>query len=242
MDLDRLTPARRESCRTFKTGRQSWRDLLFVHWEIPVKTLQAMLPSALTVDTFEGRAYVGVVPFTMRGTRFGVLDLEDFLEVNVRTYVHAERVPGVWFFSLDAESALAVMGGRMFFSLSYFRARMTCTKDGRSVAYTSARRGPGSLGLDARWSWGDEPSFHAAPGTLEHFLTERYTLYGPQGAQGVYRLRVHHPPWPLRRGTLARLDTTLLSPVGITTAAPIDLVLATPEGVSVETFKSERVP
>jgi uncharacterized protein YqjF (DUF2071 family) len=139
VDIDRVSPSRRDACRTARTGKQTWRDLLFVHWEVPVRVLRALVPPALAIDELEGRAYVGLVPFTMHDVRFGPLPIPDFLETNLRTYVHAEGVPGVWFFSLDAQSALAVWGGRALFRLPYFRADMACARRAESWTYQSRR-------------------------------------------------------------------------------------------------------
>jgi uncharacterized protein YqjF (DUF2071 family) len=239
--LDRSTPARREACRTRPTGRQSWRDLLFVHWDVPVEVLRRVVPAPLSIDTFEGRAYVGLVPFTMHDVRFGPLAVADFLETNLRTYVHAEGVPGVWFFSLDAQSAFAVWGARTVYRLPYFRAQMECLRSERSWDYRLQRRDTGKAALDSRWTIVGAESHTASPGTLEHFLTERYALYGPKRTGGVYRLRVHHAPWPLEPARLERLVTTLPKAAGIDAGDPIDLVLASAEGVSVETFAGERV-
>lgn len=105
-------------------------DLLFLHWEVSEQELRRLVPAPLSIDRFEGRAYVGLVPFTMHDVRMGPLPMGDFFETNLRTYVHAQGVPGVWFLSLDAQSALAVWGGRAFYRLPYFRATMSCTKRG----------------------------------------------------------------------------------------------------------------
>jgi uncharacterized protein YqjF (DUF2071 family) len=239
--LDRTTPARREACRTRATGRQTWRDLLFVHWAVPVETLRRLVPAPLSIDTFEGRAYVGLVPFTMHDVRLGPMPVADFLETNLRTYVHAEGIPGVWFFSLDAQSAFAVWGARTFYRLPYFRARMECTQGTRSWDYGLERSGKGNVALDTRWTVSEAPSHAAEPGTLEHFLTERYALYGPKRNGGVYRLRVHHARWPLQSARLERLVTTVPEAAGIDVGNPIDLVLASAEGVTVETFERERI-
>jgi uncharacterized protein YqjF (DUF2071 family) len=240
MSIDRIAPSRREACRTRQSGHQTWRDLLFVHWAVPEEALRSLVPSPLSIDLFDGHAYVGLVPFTMHDVRVGPLVVADFLETNVRTYVHAEGVPGVWFFSLDAERSLAVWGGRWLYRLPYFRAAMACARNEGAWDYRLQRR-RSLTDLRVRWSLADERPHLAAPGTLEHFLTERYALYGREGRNGVYRVRVHHPPWPLRRARLERLSTSLLAASSIDVGAPIDLVLASVEGVAVETFAKERV-
>jgi uncharacterized protein YqjF (DUF2071 family) len=240
-ELDRITPARRESCRTRPTGRQTWRDLLFVHWAVPVETLRRLVPAPLSIDTFEGRAYVGLVPFTMHDVRLGPIRVADFLETNLRTYVHAEGVPGVWFFSLDAQSALAVWGARAAYRLPYFRAQMACVRGTRSWDYRMQRSGGSNAALDTRWTVPMAEAHAAEPGTLEHFLTERYALYGPKRNGGVYRLRVHHAAWPLQSARLERLVTGLPRAAGVEVGEPVDLILASTEGVAVETFAGERV-
>ena len=203
--------------------------------------LRGLVPPALSIDLFEGRAYVGVVPFTMRTVRFGPFPIRDFLEANVRTYVHADGVPGVWFLSLDAESAFAVWGAKTLYSLPYFRARMESVGVEKGREYRSERLGKEEASLDVHWKITDDRAHHAQAGTLEHFLTERYALYGRRGRSGVYRLRVHHPPWPLRRASLERFATTLLRAAGVSADRPIEPVLASPEGVAVQTFAAEPV-
>jgi uncharacterized protein YqjF (DUF2071 family) len=240
-DLDRIGPGRREACRTRPSGRQTWRDLLFLHWAVPERALRHLVPPALSIDTFEGAAYVGLVPFTMHDVRLGPVVVADFLETNLRTYVHAAGVPGVWFLSLDAASSLAVWGGRTFYRLPYFGAAIACTKDDVGWTYSASRRG-GKATLDLQWSTVDPSPRNAAPGTLEHFLVERYALYGPTRRGGVYRVRVHHPPWPLQRARLGRLSTTLLTAAGVEGAGePIDLALASAAGVPVTTFAREPI-
>jgi uncharacterized protein YqjF (DUF2071 family) len=240
VELDRLAPARRDACRGRVTTHQAWRDLLFVHWEVPVEALRALVPPGLAIDVFDGRAYVGLVPFTMRGVRFGPVPVADFLETNLRTYVHADGIPGVWFFSLDAASSLAVWGGRRLYGLPYLRADMSCTVGSESVEYRSNRRGEPAASLDARWTVLDAQPHFAAPGTLEYFLTERYALYAPAGRGGAMRrVRVHHAPWPLRRARIDRLTESITRAAGLHVGLPVD-VLASPEGVAVETFAAER--
>jgi uncharacterized protein len=242
--LDRLTPARRDACPARPSGRQTWKDLLFLHWEVSPSALRPLVPPALTLDTFDGHAYVGLVPFTMADVRFGAIAVADFQETNLRTYVHAQGVPGVWFFSLDAASRLAVWGARALFRLPYFRAVFDTRPGpggGRSVDYRLTRSGAPRVSLGVQWTPLGTEARHAGSGTLEHFLTERYALYGPTRGGGAYRVRVHHPPWPLRSARIDRLETSLLDTAGIAVGAPIDLTLASPEGVTVQTFAKERL-
>jgi uncharacterized protein YqjF (DUF2071 family) len=242
--LDRVAPARRDSCHTTRTGEQTWKDLLFVHWAVDVETLRGLVPPALAIDTFDGRAYLGLVPFRMHAVRFGPVKIADFLEVNLRTYVHAEGVPGVFFLSLDAESRLAVWGGRGLYRLPYRRAHMAMDTDGKRTLVRSERSDASSgsnASLEIEWTILDGASHGAAPGTLEHFLTERYALYGDSWGS-PFRVRVHHPPWPLRRARLDRLATSIPRAVGVQLPGPpMELVLASIEGVAVETFAREAV-
>jgi len=117
--------------------RQKWHDLLFMHWRIPPQTLRPLIPPALDLDIFEGSAWLGIVPFRMTGVRLratpSIPGLSAFPELNVRTYIVAGGKPGVWFFSLDAASALAVATARAWFHLPYFRARMSLTARGDEI-------------------------------------------------------------------------------------------------------------
>lgn len=197
---------------------QHWRQLLFVHWEVPVSTLRGLVPSALDLDTFDGRAYVGAIPFLVRGTRASFLPplpgVSDFYEVNLRTYVHhAGGDPGVWFFSLDASNTAAVLAARAGWRLPYYRARASLRRepDG-TVHYRSERLPPGPTParLEARYRVGEVAGV-AQPGTLDHFLIERYLLYTDWTLAGMMVGQVHHQPYPLQRAMLEHLDCDTLA-------------------------------
>ena len=194
--------------------RMSWRTLLFAHFAVDAPTLAARLPPGLELDCFDGVAYVGIVPFVMDNVGYRELPTPRpwarFCELNVRTYVACDGKPGVWFFSLDAERRLAVEGARATFNLPYFNAATDCTVDGESVHYgserTDRRIGPGRF--DASW-YPTSPPRAATPGTLEHFLTERYCLYSADRRGRLYRAEVQHAPWALRDAHLELRDNTV---------------------------------
>ncbi len=185
--------------------RQRWDDLFFLHWEYTSAAIQARLPSGLTVDTFEGKAHLGVVGFRMNAVRPVGLPalpwLSYFNELNVRTYVRdAAGEPGVWFFSLDCDRAPAVVIARAGFGLPYEHAEMSF---GPGLAQSCRRQGEQETARYA-WSAGSSPQI-AAPGSLEFHLTERYSFFSERGGRLV-RGQVHHSPYQL-----SQADTTAWS-------------------------------
>ena len=243
--IDRISPTiRPENARLAQ--RQRWLDLLFLHWKVPVSMLRPLIPSALEIDTFEGDAWVGVVPFTMRDVRPwwspSVPGISNFHETNVRTYVHQYgQDPGVWFFSLDAANALAVWIARTFWNLPYHHATMSLEKgvDG-VIRYDTARRASThSAECHAVYEPLGAPS-PAKPATLEHFLAERYILYADRGGGELRKGRVHHVPYPLQRAKLYSWDESLLVAAGI--ARPAGEPLAHyASGVDVDVFALEAL-
>ena len=199
--------------------KQSWLDLLFVHWPIPRATVQPLVPEPLIVQEFEGTSWVGIVPFVIEGLRWRFTpDLpyfSSFPELNLRLYVELDGKPGVWFVSLDADNAAAVLGARTAFSLPYFRAAISVRRD-RTIDYRAVRRQDRSIGCSLRY-WPTGEPFEATRGSLEYFLTERYCLYARRGS-GLRRLEIHHPPWRLRAAEAEILTNTLATRQGI----PID--------------------
>lgn len=193
---------------------QSWHDLLFAHWSFPVAAIRAAVPAQLPIDTFDGRAWIGVVPFEVRGLRARWLPamrgLSDFPELNVRTYVTIDGKPGVYFFSLDAASTLAVLGARTAFHLNYYRALMSVRRGPAGIEFLSRRtdRRGAHADFSARYR-GNGKGTRAEAGTLEYFLVERYCLYAVSPSARVYRLEIHHKPWLLQPAE-AELDATSL--------------------------------
>jgi uncharacterized protein YqjF (DUF2071 family) len=188
--------------------RQTWYNLLFAHWPIPPAAMRALVPEALQLDTHGGRAWLGIVPFGMRDVHprglWSVPWLSHFPELNVRTYVTmAEKgveKPGVYFFSLDAANPVAVALARRFFLLPYFNARMSLKETRRGwVKYRSRRTHahtvPATFGAKYRPAG---PVYLSTPGTLDHWLTERYALYTVDTKGRPYIGEIHHIQWPLQ--------------------------------------------
>ena len=196
---------------------QTWHDLLFAHWPIDPDSLRRVVPAVLPLDLFDGQAWIGVVPFFMTNVAprgIVVPWVSAFAELNVRTYVTLRGKPGVYFFSLDAASTLAVIGARAMFNLPYYRATMTVHAGPHRVSYRSARRGGGA---EFAASYGPVGSaMEAQVRTLEYFLTERYCLYTVTRAGEPRRLDVHHRPWPLQRADAQMAVNTMAQAAGVT--------------------------
>lgn len=222
---------------------QWWGKLLFMHWAIDPEIIRPLIPSQLSIDTFAGRAWIGVVPFTMWGIRASFLPpvpgTSAFHELNVRTYVYYDGAPGVWFFSLDAASSLAVWGARTFYSLPYFNAKMSLSQKGKVIDYSSVRADTRTYAeffmsdakgftadfnspefqnlppakLAASWEMGESLP-QAEPGSIEFFLTERYCLYSYRRSR-LYRSRIFHEPWPLQAASLGSSQQTMIESLGI---------------------------
>jgi uncharacterized protein YqjF (DUF2071 family) len=174
---------------------QTWRDLLFAHWPLDRATIEPHVPEALSLDEYDGQAWLGISPFVVSSLRLAATPplpvVSTFPELNVRTYVTHGEKPGIWFFSLDAASRLAVAGARRFFKLPYFRARMEAKPEVGSIDYTSERHDRRGQDACFRAHYGpvSEP-FAAAPGSLEHFLTERYCLYSRTAQEQLLRAEI----------------------------------------------------
>ena len=201
-----------------------WDDLAFLHWPVPVAALETRIPNGLQLDTFEGQAWIGIVPFCMAGVHARGLPevpgTNEFLELNVRTYVTDGTRPGVWFFSLDCENLLAVRGARVGFSLPYFDAKMQslerASERGLGFDCSSIRTHRGAPAARFRAKY--EPSSNvtpSTPGTLEHWLTERYCLYAQRPTGQVIRGEILHQPWPLQSCKVEVLENTLCDSLGL---------------------------
>jgi len=179
---------------------QSWVKLLFAHWPVPATALRALVPGGLELQEHGGSAWLGMAAFRLEGLRLRAAPpapgLSRFLELNLRTYVSAGGKPGVWFFSLDAASLPAVMGARLLYRLPYHHARMQLAERDGWIDYRSVRR-RGSAAFSGSYRAAGSV-FRATPGTLEHFLVERYCLYAAGSSGQLLRAEIDHAPWPLQ--------------------------------------------
>ena len=208
---------------------QTWARLLFMHWPLAPELLRPAVPARLPIDTFDGRAWIAITPFEVLGARLHATPplpgLSRFPELNVRTYTTVDGRPGIWFLSLDAASAPAVAAARRAYRLPYFRARMTIARRGERVSYGSesvaADRPRAALHVEYAPTG---PGFVPRPGTLEHFLVERYCLYVLDGAQRVHRAEIHHAPWRLRPAEATIRANTMTAPYGIELPAQAPLL------------------
>jgi uncharacterized protein YqjF (DUF2071 family) len=266
--------------------RQSWRDLLFAHWPVPVAAVRPLLPPGLEVDTYDGATWLGIVPFRMAGVMLRPLPdlpwISAFPELNVRVYVTRDGKPGVWFLSLDATRLPAVLAARTLFHLPYHWAHIDITAKGDGFDYRCVRRNPlpqgeGVQSPSPREGLGEghtqdplpnplpqgegvgarpslvahyrptSPVYTATPGTLEHWLTERYCLYAQSAGGVLYRTEVHHIQWPLQHAA-AEFDANTISaagglpisgpPIHLHFARRIDVVVWSPERLE-ERMKAE---
>jgi uncharacterized protein YqjF (DUF2071 family) len=209
---------------------QTLDDQLFVHYRVPAEQLRPFVPDGLEVQQHSGSGWLSVTPFAVTGLRArGLLPLpyaSSFLELNVRTYVTHKEAPGIWFFSLDVSSQLAVEAARRLYRLPYFRAEISVRRRGDELQYDCSR-GDGRA-FSAAYRADGEP-FEAERGSLEHFLTERYRLYAERDGR-LYRADVHHRPWRLQPAA-AHIDLDTMPPVKVAQKDPLMYVSARQDDV-----------
>lgn len=218
---------------------QTWSNLLFLHWKIDPDSIQARLPAGLKVDLHEGHTYLGLVPFFMKKVRPRFLPaipwLSNFMELNVRAYVHDEQGrPGVWFFSLDCDQPIAVELARKFFHLPYQHARMEVV----GPVYKCQRKGKPET---ARYDFTPYVSEEVAkPGSIEFFLLERYLLFSQTRTGRLKSGQVHHPPYTFSRTPIQQSDTWPIHWDGFEIGGnPVSALVST--GVDVEIFPLKDV-
>ncbi len=191
--------------------KQVWKDLLFLHVEVDLDTLTSQLPPGLEVDTYDGKAWLGLVPFDMQGVTLRGCPAPpafcDFPELNIRTYVKRDGKPGVWFFSLDVPKVHAVWGARTFFHLPYFKAKMSVDREENWIHY---RHQHTDRSLDIRYRGGKD--VEAPDGSFAKWATERYCLYCQSPKGRIYRGEIHHAPWPLQRAEVDLVNESMFTP------------------------------
>jgi uncharacterized protein YqjF (DUF2071 family) len=195
--------------------QQHWSDLLFLHWEIDPDTLRALIPPSLEIDTYDGKGWLGVVPFSMSGVAPRGSPkpsfICDFPEINVRTYVKRDGKPGIWFFSLDVPRRLPVWLARTFFHLPYFKAEMEVRNEGSDTYYKSTCR---NRSFEATYR--GRRAILPEEGSFERWATERYCLYSARNDGRLYRAEEQHPRWPLQQAEYSIRKNTMLDafPIG----------------------------
>jgi uncharacterized protein len=236
--IDRMAPTLRPKRKN--AGVQKWRNLLFLHWTVPVEVLRRAVPASLEIDTFQDQAFLGIVPFAMQSIRPSWWKLTqgfDFLESNLRTYVYRNGQPGVYFFSLDAANWLAVQVARWGWSLPYFHARMAMNEQDGHTHYESHRIGQ-RADLAVTYAPGARlgPS---SPNTIEFFLLERYLLFVERGG-AVHVGQVHHAPYEAYEATVFHLQESIMEAAGFPPVTrPPDNIHYCP-GVDVEVFALQK--
>jgi uncharacterized protein YqjF (DUF2071 family) len=227
---------------------EKWENLLFLHWEYDPQAIQQTLPNGLYVDSFNSKAYLGIVPFLMRDVRPRLfpsfLGTSNFEELNVRTYVYARTgTPGVWFYSLDANHYLAGQLARLFFNLPYYYASMTAEfrPDKKEVSFSSHRQGTDPK-FKTQFSYRarSQPSV-AIPGTLEFFLIERYVLFAYSKRQKLYAGRVWHHPYELADVEVSILEENVLALDGFLNPSNDACHKIMSQGVAVDIFGLEEL-
>ena len=195
---------------------QRWEDLLFLHWPLDPAVVRPLIPEILDLDTFDGKAWIGVTPFELADLRIASLPpipgLSAFHEVNVRTYVHYNGVPGTWFFSLDASKMIPAAAARVAFMLPYFSANIEFKRSAAAFDFTLSRSGPPAAHFHARWTAGlrlRDPD----KDSLAFFLVERY-CYFTTLESSLYMCRIYHRPWILDEVAEVEHQSTLIGALG----------------------------
>lgn len=208
--IDRWTPRNRPAGTPIM--RQNWEDFLFLHWPIDPTLVRPLVPDAFEIDVYDSHGWISLTPFCVTGLHIRsapeIPGLTDFAELNFRTYVHYQGVPGVWFFSLDASRILPVLGAHIFFDLPYHNATIEMHKENGDCTF-STRRGADGTEFSAAWRSG---RLLAAPDvdSLAYFLTERYCVYAGKG-ENITRTQIHHTPWTLSEGDVSFFRSNIFS-------------------------------
>jgi len=196
---------------------QRWENLLFLHWAVDPQALRPLIPSALEIDTFQDKAWIGITPFHLEDVRPVMLPafpgLSTFDEINVRTYVLHDGRPGIWFFSLDASKLMHAVASRIYFMMPYFKASIEFRQEEHRFTFDLHRAGPPEAAFYARWQTGPrlrDPDVDS----LAFFLVERYNCFSVEGRR-VYQTRIYHHPWILEEAAIEELCSKMMSALGL---------------------------
>jgi uncharacterized protein YqjF (DUF2071 family) len=216
-DVDRIRSRHRPDSPPIM--HQDWGKLHFMHWRVHQDLLRPKIHPDLDIDTYRGSAWMAITPFTMWDIRGlpellpPIPGLSSMHELNVRTYVHLNGVPGVWFFSLDVDNAIATLGAKTLFQLPYHTAEIDLEERGETIEYELLRDEEPPVYFKAKFRKGKELP-QSQVGSKEYFLTERYVLYtASHGA--LYQARIHHQHWPLRESRVEKFETNILDANGL---------------------------
>jgi len=197
--------------------RQSWRNVLFLHWPVPVEKLRPLIPSSLQIDTFNGSAWLGIILFVLEGIfPLGISSVSltpKFPETNVRTYVKYKDKPGIYFISIDVENWASLNIAKRWYRLPYNSAQIFFRKDGQTCYFQSIRKGNENPSISLKGKYGPiSDVYYAKKGTLDHWLTERYCLYSSNNGVNIFCGEIHHQPWPLQKAEIDLVRNTLFNP------------------------------
>jgi uncharacterized protein YqjF (DUF2071 family) len=224
---------------------QTWGKLLFMHWAIDPQLLRPLIPRQLEIDTYDNKAWLGITPFTMWNVRPvwlpSVPGLSEAHELNVRTYVYRDGVPGVWFLSLDINHTLAAWAARAGYHLPYYVADISLKQEQQRIIYNLKRDQADApdAAFHATWMIGDRLG-EAQPGSLEFFLIERYCLFAADSAGDLYKARIWHHPWPLQSAELLSSSSTMIESHGLPSMFEKPLLHYTEE-LNVEIFLPKQI-
>jgi uncharacterized protein YqjF (DUF2071 family) len=220
----------------------NWGKLLFMHWRVAVNDLRPHIPHALEIETFDGTAWLGIIPFTMWGIRPPALPAIPYFssahELNVRTYVRHQGASGVWFFSLDINHSLGTLAGRWGFSLPYYRSSITFHQSKDQLSFHLMRSGEPRAEFDAHWII-EPPVRVTQPGTIDAFLLERYYLFSWDGRR-LWRGPIAHMRWAFQPAKIVSYRSTMLRPLGLS-APEGDPLLHYAESKKVQIYAIEAV-
>lgn len=190
---------------------QKWDHLLFMHLPVSKEVMKKQIPEDLEVDTFDGEAWITIIPFKISDMRLRKMPpipfLRSFLELNVRTYVRRNGLPGVYFFSLDADKLLAVLGARIA-TLPYFYAKMKMKKRADTFHYSTTRRGSSDAFFKGSYHPISE-SYFPEKGSLTYWLLERYYLWSYKGG-ALFRGDIHHSQWEIHDAEAAIMKQDMI--------------------------------